>query len=115
MASHYTSQAPPFPLIQQAAVMSFGWRWDRHHRACANPRLTTVVLLDCNLILSRPSSLGCEASSITFLMNPASCVASTLGSEVVPVATGVPNFLKNSSWGAGEQMQSILAGFDEEL
>jgi hypothetical protein len=48
-------------------------------------------------------------------MNPASCVASTLGSEVVRVATGVPNFLKNSSWPADEQMQSILAGFDEEL
>jgi len=55
------------------------------------------------------------ASSTTFLMNAASCAASTLGGGVVRVATAVPNSLKNSSWPAGEQMQSILTGFDEAL
>src|ERR1700738_5234251 len=55
------------------------------------------------------------ASSITFLMNAASCAASILGGGVVRVATGVPISLKNSSWPAGEQMQSILTGFDEAL
>ena len=55
------------------------------------------------------------ASSITFLKNAASCAASTLGGGVVRVATAVPTSLKNSSWPAGEQMQSILTGFDEAL
>ena len=55
------------------------------------------------------------ASSITFLKNAGSCAASTLGGGVIRVATGVPNYLKNSSWPAGEQMQSILTGFDEAL
>ena len=55
------------------------------------------------------------ASSTTFLMNAACCAASTLGGGVVRVATGVPISLKNSSWPAGEQMQSILTGFDEAL
>jgi hypothetical protein len=53
------------------------------------------------------------ANSIAFLMNAASCAASTLGGGVVRVATGIPTSLKNSSWPAGEQMQSILTGFDE--
>lgn len=34
---------------------------------------------------------------------------------MVRVATTVPISLKNSSWPAGEQMQSILTGFDEAL
>jgi hypothetical protein len=34
---------------------------------------------------------------------------------VVRVATGVPNSLKNSSYPASEQMQSILTGFDKVL
>ena len=55
------------------------------------------------------------ASSITFLRNAGSCAASTLGAGVVRVATGVPTSLKNSSCPAGEQMQSILTGFDEAL
>ena len=55
------------------------------------------------------------ASSITFLKNAGSCTASSLGGGVVRVATGVPISLKNSSWPAGEQMQSILTGFDEAL
>ena len=29
--------------------------------------------------------------------------------------TGIPTSLKNSSWPAGEQMQSILTGFNEVL
>ena len=55
------------------------------------------------------------ASSIAFLMNAASCPASTRGGGVVRVATTVPNSLKNFSWPAGEQMHSILTGFDEAL
>ena len=55
------------------------------------------------------------ASSITFLKNAGSCAASSLGGGVVRAATGVPISLKNSSWPAGEQMQSILTGFDEAL
>ena len=55
------------------------------------------------------------ASFITSLMNAASCAASTLGGGVVRIATGIPTSLKNSSWPAGEQMQSILTGFDEAL
>jgi hypothetical protein len=55
------------------------------------------------------------AASITFLMKAASCAASTLGGGVVRVATGIPISLKNCSWPAGEQMQSILTGDDEAL
>ena len=55
------------------------------------------------------------ASSIAFLMNAASCARSTLRGGVIRVATTVPNSLKNSSWPAGEQMQSILTGCEEAL
>gem|GEM_PF-6358612 len=52
---------------------------------------------------------------MTFLMNSASCAASIFGGGVVRVATGAPISLKNSSWPAGEQMQSILTGCGEAL
>ena len=52
---------------------------------------------------------------MTFWKNAASCCVSTIGGGVVRVATGAPIALKNSSWPAGEQMQSILTGIDEAL
>jgi hypothetical protein len=41
--------------------------------------------------------------------------ASSLSAGVVRVATGIPTSLKNSSCPDGEQVQSILTGFEEEL
>ena len=55
------------------------------------------------------------ASSITFLMNDACCTSSRLGGAVVPVAAVVPTSLNNSSCPVGEQIHSILTGFDEVL
>jgi hypothetical protein len=55
------------------------------------------------------------ASSIAFFIDADCCAASSSGGGVVRLATGVPSSLKNSSWPDGEQMQSILTGFEEEL
>ena len=55
------------------------------------------------------------ARSAARLMNAACCSGLALGGGTVRPATGVPTSLKYSSWPAGEQMQSILAGVDEEL
>ena len=82
------------------------------HRSTIRP----VLRLESTYFASLSSSVRYfGASSITFLKNAASCAASTLGGGVVRVATTVPNSLKNSSWPAGEQMQSIVTGFDEAL
>ena len=55
------------------------------------------------------------ARSIDFFINAACCSSFSSGGGVVRVATGVPTALKNSSWPAGEQTQSILTGREEEL
>ena len=55
------------------------------------------------------------ASARAFALNSVCATSSSLGGGVARVATATPTSLKNSSCPAGEQMQSIRAGWEDEL
>jgi hypothetical protein len=53
--------------------------------------------------------------AFAFSRNLAICFSSSSGGGVVRVATGTPTSRKNLSFPAGEQMQIIRAGCEDEL
>src|SRR5208282_920403 len=73
-------------------------RWDVDAQACCSNSVRYI-----------------GASAAAFALNAACAAASISGGGVVRVETGTPSSMKNSSWPAGEQMQSILAGRMDEL
>src|SRR5580692_7625684 len=92
----------------------FGRNSTRRHRAYCIP---DAVACRAALVhaLSSNSVRYFEAIAPTLALNAACAASSSLGGGIVRVATGVPTSRKNSSWPAGEQMQSILAGSEDEL